>query len=97
MSEMHVGYESTRNAVGMLLATMMSLCLLLGGCSSLSGSTATPLDAPVKIVVGPVILESPLPKSTQIHSFADDPSPEFEPVIMAQLVDELQTKAQQIL
>src|SRR5262249_17518693 len=97
MSEMHVGYESTRNAVGMLLATMMSLCLLLGGCSSLSGSTATPLDAPVKIVVGPVILESPLPKSTKIHCSDDNPPQKFESVIMAQLVDELQTKAQQTL
>jgi hypothetical protein len=97
MSEMHVGYENTRNVVGIPLATMMSLCFLLGGCSSLSGSTSAPLDAPIKVVVGPVILESPLPKSTQIQSFSDDPSPELEPVIMAQLVDELQTKAQQIL
>lgn len=86
-----------RNAVGMLPATVLSLCFLLGGCSSLSGPTSAPLDAPLKVVVGPVILESPLPKSTQIHSFSDDPSPEFEPVIMAQLVDELQTKAQQFL
>jgi hypothetical protein len=87
MHEMHAGYENTRNAVGMLLATMMSMCFLLGGCSSLSGLTSAPLDAPLKLVVGPVILESPLPKSTQLHSFSDDPSPEFEPVIMAQLVD----------
>ena len=97
MPEMHVGYENTRNAVGMLPATVMSLCFLLGGCSSLSGPTSALLDAPLKVMVGPVILEGPLPKSTQIHSFSDDPSPEFEPVVMAQLVDELQTKAQQIL
>jgi hypothetical protein len=97
MPEMPVGYDKPRNAVGLLPATVMSLCLLLGGCSSLSGHASAPLDAPLKVVVGPVILESPLPKSTQIHSFSDDPSPEFEPVIMAQLVDELQTKAQQFL
>jgi hypothetical protein len=90
---MYVGYNKPRNAVGMLPATVMSLCFLLGGCSSLSGHASAPLDAPLKVVVGPVILESPLPKSTHIHSFSDDPSPEFEPVIMAQLVDELQTKA----
>jgi len=80
----------------MLPATVISLCSLLGGCSNLSGPTSAPLEAPLKVVVGPVILESPL-QSTQIHSFADDPSPEFEPVILAQLVDELQTKAQKIL
>lgn len=94
---MHVGHDKTRNAVGMLPATVMSLCFLLGGCSTLGGPTSAPLDAPLKVVVGPVILERPLPKSTQIHSFSDDPSPEFEPMIMAQLVDELQTKGQQFL
>ena len=93
---MHVKYDNPRNTVGILPA-MVSLCFLLGGCSSLSGTTSAPLDAPLKVVVGPVILEGPLPQSTQIHSFSDDPSPEVEPVIMAQLVDELQTKAQQIL
>jgi len=97
MPEMHVTYDNPRNTVGILPATVMSLCFLFGGCSSLSGTTSAPLDAPLKVVVGPVILEGPLPKSTQIHSFSDDPSSEFEPVIMAQLVDELQTKAQQIL
>src|SRR5205807_8297566 len=94
MPEMHVGYENTRNAVVMLPATVMSLCFILGGCSSLNGHTSAPLDPPLKVVVGPVIFERPLPKSTQIHSFSDDPSPEFEPVILVQLVDELQTKAQ---
>jgi hypothetical protein len=90
-------YDNTRNAIGRLPATVMSLCVLLGGCSSLSGHASAPSDAPLKVVVGPVILESPLPKSTHIHSFSDDPSPEFEPVIIAQLVDELQIKAQQFL
>jgi hypothetical protein len=97
MHEMHAGYKNTRNAIGMLPATVISLCFFLGGCSSLSGPVSAPFDAALKVVVGPVILERPHPKSTQIHSFSDDPSPEFEPVIMAQLVDELQTKAQQIL
>jgi len=94
---MHAGYKNTRNAVGILPATVISLCFFLGGCSSLGGPVSAPFDAALKVVVGPVILERPHPKSTQIHSFSGDPSPEFEPVIMAQLVDELQTKAQQIL
>ncbi len=98
MPEMCEGYDKTRNAVGLLPAMVLSVCVFLGGCSSLSGGpTSAPLDVPLKVVVGPVILERPLPESTQIHSFSDDPSPEFEPVIMAQLVDELQIRAQQIL
>jgi hypothetical protein len=75
----------------------VGLCILLGGCSSLGGSSSGPLVHPIKVVVGPVILESPLPKSTQIYSFDDDPTPEKESAIRAQLVDEIQTKAQQYL
>lgn len=94
---MRVGCDKIRNAVVTLPATVISLCFLLGGCSSLSGHSSAPLDPPLKVVVGPVILETPLPKSTQIHSFSDDPSPESEPVILAQLVDEVQTRAQLFL
>lgn len=94
---MPVGYGKTRKAAVTLPVIVISLCVLLGGCSSLSGHSSVPLAAPLKVVVGPVILERPLPKSTQIHSFSDDPPPEVEPVIVAQLVDEIQTKAQQFL
>jgi hypothetical protein len=78
-------------------AIEISLCVLFGGCTSLGGPSSVALDAPLKVVVGPVILESPLPTSTRIHSFADDPPPEVEPVIVAQLIDEIQTKAQRYL
>jgi hypothetical protein len=44
-----------------------------------------------------VILETPLPKSTHLYSFSDDPTPESESVILALLVDEVQTKAQRFL
>jgi hypothetical protein len=71
----------------------MSLWILLVGCSSVNGHSAVPL----RVVVGPVILESPLPKSTQIHSFDNDPPLELEAVIVAQVVDEIQTKAQKFL
>ena len=37
MPEMHVGYDNTRKAVGTLPAAVISLCVLLWGCSSLSG------------------------------------------------------------
>jgi hypothetical protein len=80
---------------GMILLAMVDLCFVFGGC--ISGHRSPPLDSPLKVVVGPVILESPLNKSTDIHSFAVAPSPDFEPMIMVQLVDELQIKAQRFL
>ena len=92
---MHAGYHLMKGMT--LLAMVFGLCVVLGGCSSVSGHSSTPLNSPLKVVVGPVILESPLHKSTDIHSFDVAPSPEFEPIIAGQLVDELQTKAQRFL
>lgn len=80
-----------------LLAMGIGLCILLGGCSSLNGHSSVSFYVPLKVVVGPVSLERPLPKSTQIHSFATDPPPELEAMLVAQFVDEIQTKAQQFL
>src|SRR5512138_4001430 len=93
---LHAGGIDMMKGVG-LLAMVIGLCFLLGGCMSLSGHPSAPRDSPIKVVVGPVILEAPLHKSTDIHSFAVAPSPEFEPMIMVQLVDELQTQAQRFL
>ena len=98
MPEMQTGCDNTRTAGVTQPAAVMSLCVLLWGCTSLSGPSTVPFNSPpLTVVVGPVILETPLPKSTQIYSFSDDPSPEVEPLILAQLVDELQTKSQQFL
>ena len=80
---MHVGYDNTAIAGITLPAAVMSLGVFRWGCSSLSGHSSVPFDPPLKVVVGPVILETPLPKSTQIYSFSEDPSPEVEPLIMA--------------
>lgn len=96
-AEMRVGCDKTWIRLIILPAIEISLCVVFGGCSSLSGPSSAPVGAPLKVVVGPVILERPLPTSTQLYSFADDPPPEVEPVIVALLVDEIQTKAQQFL
>ena len=75
----------------------ITLCGVLGGCSTLGGQPLSATPSPLKVVVGPVILEAPITKSTQIHSFAEEPSPEIEPVLLGQLKEELQTKAQRFL
>jgi len=90
-------FGNTEKPVVILITIGIGLYLLLVGCSSLGGPSLAPLDHPLKVVVGPVILERPLPVSTQIHSFEDNPPPEVERTIMAQLVDEIQTKAQMFL
>ncbi|MDP3092045.1 MAG: hypothetical protein Q8N04_15330 [Nitrospira sp.] len=76
------------------------ICLIsvaLSGCAGLGGSPGAAQKLPLKVVVEPIILEAPITKSTQIHSFDEAPSPEIESVILAQLVDEIQTKAQRLL
>lgn len=75
----------------------LTLCGVFGGCSSLGGQPYSPTDSPLKVVVGPVILEAPITKSTQIHSFEEKPSPEFEPGLLAQLKEEIQITAQRFL
>jgi hypothetical protein len=75
----------------------MSLCGVLLGCSSLGRQPGSATPSPLKVVVGPVILEAPITKSTQIYSFEERPSPEIEPVLLAQLKDEIQIKGQRFL
>lgn len=73
------------------------LLILLTGCSGLWTRPADPPNPPLKIVVAPVILEAAITKSAQIHSFDEAPAPEVEPVLLAQLHDEIQVSAQQFL
>lgn len=76
---------------------LVVLCALLGGCGTLRGQPPSPATPPLKLVVGPVTLEAPITTSTQIHSFEEAPSPEMEPVLLAQLKEEIQIKAQRFL
>ncbi|HYM37210.1 MAG TPA: hypothetical protein VES96_02295 [Nitrospiraceae bacterium] len=71
--------------------------IVLAGCSGWWTRPAAPPDPPLKIVVAPVILEAAITKTTQIHSFDEDPPPEIEPELLAQLHAGIQVKAQQFL
>jgi len=44
-----------------------------------------------------MMLEAPITKSTQMQTFEETPSPEVEPVIRAQLVEEVELRAQRLL
>lgn len=70
------------------------IVLPLVGCSRVEVRQPNP---PVKIVVAPVLLEAAITKSTQIHSFEEDPVPEQERVLFPQLKDEVQVRAHRLL
>ncbi|MGH7207744.1 MAG: hypothetical protein ACREI2_16215, partial [Nitrospiraceae bacterium] len=82
---------------GLLFIGRVTLCGILGGCSTLGGQPPSSTPSSLKVVVGPVILEAPITKSTQIHSFEEDPSPEIDPILLAQLKEEIRTEAQRLL
>ncbi len=65
------------------------------GCATIENQGLS--GPPLKVVVGPVFFEEPIPKSSQIYSFTDNPTPEMEPIIAALLIDEIQVKAQMFL
>lgn len=71
--------------------------MFLTGCSVLQSQPAPPPDPAITIVVAPVSLEATIGKSTQIHSFDTSPTPEAEPLIKKQLVEEVELHAQHTL
>jgi hypothetical protein len=73
------------------------LCCALTGCSTLWGHSLPPANPPLRVVVGPLAMTAPISKSTEIYSFEETPSPEIEPVLRAQLIEEVRIKAQQVL
>ena len=79
------------------LPITLTFCVLsCVSCSTLWEKPATP-NPPLRIVVAPILLDAAISESTQIHTFDDAPSPESEPVVLRQLEDEIQTRAQRFL
>ncbi len=92
-----MAWEHRNSSKILLFIGRLTLCGVLGGCSTLGGPSSSSTISPLKLVVGPVILEAPITTSTQIHSFEEAPSPEMDPVLLAQLKEEIQIKAQRFL
>jgi hypothetical protein len=95
--EIPVAWKRHESAKIVLFVGELACCGVFGGCSTLDGQSLATTSVPLKIAVGPVILEAPITASTQIHSFEKDPPPELEPILLAQLKDEIQIKAQRFL
>ena len=80
-----------------MLTVITAALTFLGGCSLLDHPPSSTSGLPLKLVVGPVALDAAITKSTQIRSFDDPPSLETESAMLALLLDETRTHAQQTL
>lgn len=78
-------------------ATAMGLILCAVGCSTLSQPPQGTPPAPITIIVGPVFLEAPITKTSQVRSLDETPSPEQEQVLLPQLIEEIEVNAQRLL
>lgn len=95
-----VASEATISARGkprLFVTLTLLLSCLTGGCAGWWSRTLPPPDPPLKIMVAQFILEAPLTKSTQMQTFEETPPEEIEPVIRAQLIEEVELRAQRLL
>ena len=89
--------EGKPGALPLLSACLLFVVLPSGGCASWWSKTLPPPDPPLKIVVAQMTLEAPITKSTQMQTFEETLSPEIEPVIRTQLLEEVELRAQRLL
>lgn len=80
-----------------LVLVIIVLPLLTAGCSLLWSRSLPAPDPAMKVLVGPITMDATIKRSTQIHSFEDVPSPEVEPTLRAQLIQEVELHAQSLL
>jgi len=78
-------------------ATAMGLILFAVGCSTLSQPPQDTPPTPITIIVGPVFLEAPITKTSQVRSLDETPSPEQEQVLLPQLIEDIEVNAQRLL
>ncbi len=67
------------------------------GCSTVGHPTPESPPAPLKIVVGPVFLEAPVTKISQIRSSDKELPPEEEQALLPGLIEEIEINAQRLL
>jgi len=72
---------------------VMACVTVCAGCT-----TIKPVPPqPIRVAVGPIVMEAPVSSSTKIHSFDEAPSPEREPLVRAELIAEVEEKSQRQL
>lgn len=76
---------------------VLALVLLAtSGCGMLWTRTAPMPAEPLKVLVAQVTLKAPVTSPKDLHSFNDAPPPEIQPMLLAQLIDEVQVHAQRV-
>lgn len=74
----------------------MLILLVITGCSSLPFQKVTPPDPPLRLLVTQIRMDAPLTSPTDLHSFDEKPSAEDKPILLEQLIEEVETRAQKL-
>jgi hypothetical protein len=75
---------------------MAVFVLVTTGCSLFSPHALPPPTPPLKLLVAEVTLKAPVTSPTDLQSFREPLSPEVKPVLLAQLIEEVEVKAQRL-
>ena len=72
------------------------ILFLLTGCNSLPFQKTIPPETPIKIVVSQIRMEAPLSSPSDLYSFKESIPTEDRPIVLAQLTEEIETRAQRL-
>lgn len=76
--------------------TVGLVLIQLTGCNLLPWRVAPPPDPPIKLIVAQIKMDAPLSSPDDLKSFDKSPSREEEATVLAQLIREVEERAQQI-
>ena len=69
------------------------LFLCMGSCAPRPHERAVPIT----VIVGPIISEAPVTKSTQIYTFEEDPDRDYDRQLLPTLINDIEVTAQRFL
>jgi len=90
------GRRLWKAGAGRWLGPLVPGALFLAGCSSLFHFPDPP-DPSLVILVAPVVMEAPIKKTGDIHSFESPPSEDVESAMLSRLVGEIELEAHRLL
>ena len=76
--------------------TLALVLIQLTGCNLLPWRTAPPPDPPIKLLVAQIKMDAPISSPDDLKSFDKSPSREEEAAVLAQLIGEVEDRAQRI-
>lgn len=74
----------------------MLILVVTTGCSSFPFQKVTPPDPPLRLLVTQIRMDAPLTSPTDLRSFDEKPSAEEKPILLEQLIKEVETSAQKL-